>query len=99
MESRMQGHLHVRFGERDEETRHRKVRERFIPTLHLHCKSHVGTTYKRALTRFHRDQGPKVASDFSCIDRKRVGQGKSVSVTVDTGGRGIITIKGNDNPL
>ena len=47
----MQGNLHVRFGERDEETRHRKVRERFIPTLHLHFKSHVGTTYKRALTR------------------------------------------------
>src|SRR3546814_18843306 len=47
MESRMQGNLHVRFGERDEETRHRKVRERFIPTLHLHCKSNVGTTYKR----------------------------------------------------
>ncbi len=45
----MQGNLHVRFGERDEETRHRKVRERFIPTLHLHFKSHVGTTYKRAL--------------------------------------------------
>jgi hypothetical protein len=45
----MQGNLHVRFGERDEETRHRKVRERFIPTLHLRHQAHVGTTYKRAL--------------------------------------------------
>jgi hypothetical protein len=49
MESRMQGNLHVRFGERDEETRHREVVERFIPTLHLHLRSDVGTTYKRAL--------------------------------------------------
>jgi hypothetical protein len=49
----MQGNLHVRFGERDEETCHREVMERFIPTLHLHCKSDVGTTYKRALQRFH----------------------------------------------
>jgi hypothetical protein len=51
MESRMQGNLHVRFGERDEETCHREVAERFIPTLHLHFISDVGTTYKRALTR------------------------------------------------
>jgi len=61
----MQGNLHVRFGERDEETRHREVTERFIPTLHLHFKEHVGTTYKRALERFHQSRDAFVPRSFT----------------------------------
>jgi hypothetical protein len=67
----MQGNLHVRFGEGDEETFHREVEERFIPTLHLHQTSDVGTTYKRALKRFHlfRDEFiPRCFTTFALID-------------------------------
>ncbi|WP_439513560.1 hypothetical protein, partial [Sphingopyxis sp.] len=52
----------------DEETRHRKVRERFIPTLHLQQNEHVGTTYKRALTRFHRARDHSFSQDFSYLN-------------------------------
>src|SRR3990167_6637031 len=33
--------------------------------IHLRQNEHVGTTYKRALTRFHRARDHKVARDFS----------------------------------
>src|SRR3546814_3332380 len=36
--------------------------------IHLQQNEHVGTTYKRALTRFHRARDHKVARDFSCLN-------------------------------
>src|SRR3546814_4861485 len=36
--------------------------------IHLQQNEHVGTTYKRALTRFHRARDHKVARDFNCLN-------------------------------
>src|SRR3546814_777262 len=39
-----------------------------MTAYHLQQKAHVGTTYKRALTRFHRARDHKVARDFSRLN-------------------------------
>jgi hypothetical protein len=38
-----------------------------MTAIHLHLKEHVGTTYKRALERFHLSRDGKVPRDFSAL--------------------------------
>ena len=38
-----------------------------MTAIHLHLKEHVGTTYKRALERFHLSRDGEVPRDFSAL--------------------------------
>lgn len=38
-----------------------------MTAIHLHLKQHVGTTYKRALTRFYRARDQVIPGDFELL--------------------------------
>jgi hypothetical protein len=38
-----------------------------MTVIHLHLKSDVGTTYKRALKRFHQSRECEISGDFTTL--------------------------------